>query len=285
MPKGKQASGRNSDSQNGQSKNGNQAVRRSPRNHQGSPSVADAVSAVEKLAIDAATSPKSDKPDNRTCLAYEERCMRHKCATDHPERPERIQRIYAKLREEGLVDRCIPVKSREATRDEILLVHDEAYIEELASTPKMEIDELKLWQEKWNSIYVNYDSWRSSLLACGNLLECVDTVVDGRTLNGVAVIRPPGHHAEPDAAYGFCFLNNVAIAAKYAREMLGVGKVLILDWDVSTISGWGGGPNLADSSAFLTLPSGKGEEQIQLFWTASSRALSRSVPLLPITLG
>ena len=64
------------------------------------------------------------------------------------------------------------------------------------------------------------------------VLEVVDTILTGRARTGLAVVRPPGHHAEPDTPHGFCIFNNVAVAAKYALEVHGLRKVLVVDWDV-----------------------------------------------------
>jgi len=70
------------------------------------------------------------------------------------------------------------------------------------------------------------------LISAGGVLSCVDSVAGGEVQSALAVVRPPGHHAEPDEPHGFCFFNNVAIAAKYAISSLGMNRVLILDWDV-----------------------------------------------------
>ena len=63
-------------------------------------------------------------------------------------------------------------------------------------------------------------------------MALASAVWNGTVRNGFAVVRPPGHHAEPDAAMGFCIYNNVAVTAMYLRSQLGVGKVAIIDWDV-----------------------------------------------------
>ncbi|KAK6175214.1 hypothetical protein SNE40_013722 [Patella caerulea] len=75
-------------------------------------------------------------------------------------------------------------------------------------------------------------SYECALLSAGSVLNVVDTVLSGQAQNGVAINRPPGHHAERDTCMGFCFFNNVAIAAKYAQNKYGVKRILILDWDV-----------------------------------------------------
>ncbi|KAI7824848.1 hypothetical protein BC939DRAFT_483929 [Gamsiella multidivaricata] len=84
----------------------------------------------------------------------------------------------------------------------------------------------------YNSIYLNNLSAFCARLSCGSLIELCKAVALGQVLNGVAIIRPPGHHAEPDEAGGFCLYNNVAIAARYLQKAHGLQKIFILDWDV-----------------------------------------------------
>jgi acetoin utilization deacetylase AcuC-like enzyme len=86
--------------------------------------------------------------------------------------------------------------------------------------------------EQFKSIYFTRDSLAEAKTAASSLCSLVENVVEGDLDNGFAVIRPPGHHAEPGLASGYCVINNVAVAAAYAREKLGVKKVLIVDWDV-----------------------------------------------------
>src|SRR5262249_58681945 len=74
-------------------------------------------------------------------------------------------------------------------------------------------------------------SWRAALAAAGSAIDLTRAVVDGRLRRGLAVVRPPGHHAEPDRAMGFCLFNNVAIAAAAARAA-GCARVAVMDWDV-----------------------------------------------------
>jgi acetoin utilization deacetylase AcuC-like enzyme len=75
-------------------------------------------------------------------------------------------------------------------------------------------------------------TYDSALLAAGCLLELVDNVMSDNLDNGAAIVRPPGHHSGIDYAMGFCFFNNVAIAAKHAIKKYGLKRILILDWDV-----------------------------------------------------
>ncbi len=75
-------------------------------------------------------------------------------------------------------------------------------------------------------------SYRAALQAVGGTLAAIDAVMDGRVANAFCAVRPPGHHAEPSRAMGFCLFNNVAVGARYAQQRYGLGRVLILDWDV-----------------------------------------------------
>ena len=95
-----------------------------------------------------------------------------------------------------------------------------------------EDDRLDREAEQYKSIYFTKDSVTEAKKAATSLCSLVENVVQGDLDNGFAVIRPPGHHAEPGLAGGYCIINNVAVAAAYARAKLGVEKILIVDWDV-----------------------------------------------------
>jgi len=164
----------------------------------------------------------------------------------HPEDPRRIYRIYKKLAEAGLVlDKSLSgtddigplmekIPIREATADEILEVHTEEHLKFIASTEAMSRDQLLEETEKGDSIYVNNDSFLLAKLSCGGLIEACKAVVEGRVKNSLAIVRPPGHHAEPDAPGGFCLFSNVAVAAKNILKSYpdSVRRIVILDWDI-----------------------------------------------------
>jgi len=80
----------------------------------------------------------------------------------------------------------------------------------------MKLKDLTESASKLNSVYFHPDTWTSARVSTGSLLQVVDSVMKGESQSGVAIVRPPGHHAEANAACGFCIFNNVAIAAKYA---------------------------------------------------------------------
>jgi len=151
----------------------------------------------------------------------------HKDPSGHPERPERLESIMDMLKETGVYLKCVIVPSREATEEEILAVHNkkvrEAVLSSLQATDTIHFGA---------DTFANKYSSKAAHVAAGGLIELTKRVVTGELDNGFAFVRPPGHHAEKDEIMGFCLFNNVAIAAKYAQNKLGVKKVLILDWDV-----------------------------------------------------
>jgi acetoin utilization deacetylase AcuC-like enzyme len=149
--------------------------------------------------------------------------LEHECPPGHPERPDRV---YAARR--GVLDatresalRLAPV---DATREQLARVHDASYLDRLA-----EIEDGHGFLD--SDTFYSPLSYRAMLRAAGGAIALVDAVLDGRSNSGFGVLRPPGHHACPDRAMGFCALNNVSIAARHARAR-GAAKVMILDWDV-----------------------------------------------------
>ncbi|XP_042878465.1 histone deacetylase 6-like isoform X3 [Penaeus japonicus] len=182
---------------------------------------------------------KQDKPpqmfgNNRLCLVYDEAMSNHHSLSEkeHPERPERTERIWKSLKQFGIIERATILKSRYATQQELELIHTSEHVNLMTSTSLLSEQELMSMQEKYKSIYLHPKSNDAALLAAGSLLQVIDDVCSNKSLSGIGVVRPPGHHAEQDHPHGFCLYNNVAIAAKYAITHHGYERVLILDWDV-----------------------------------------------------
>ncbi|CAH8578847.1 unnamed protein product [Schistosoma rodhaini] len=169
-----------------------------------------------------------------TCLVYDNRMQNHKNEEDptYPENPERIKHTYALLKQLGLKRRCKCIEARYATRTELLRVHTEEYVNTIASTVNMEQTALNDFGASENSVYFNCHTYDNALLASGSLLAVIDEVCSGESLNGMALIRPPGHHALKDRCMGFCFFNNVAIGARHAQQVYGLERIAIIDWDV-----------------------------------------------------
>lgn len=172
---------------------------------------------------------------NRTGLVYDERMMSHCNLWDnhHPETPQRILRIMCHLEEVGLAARCLILPARPALDAELLTCHSAEYVERLRATEKMKTRDLHREGANFDSIYICPSTFACAQLATGAACRLVEAVLSGEVLNGVAIVRPPGHHAEPDAACGFCFFNSVAVAARHAQVIAGRAlRILIVDWDV-----------------------------------------------------
>lgn len=159
-------------------------------------------------------------------------------AEDHPEAPRRIAHIFHLLKTSGYVARMVRIASREAKRREIKRVHTDAVVNGIfdsAFLPPETLKENSALLERESSLYLNEYSALCARFSAGSLIEMCDAVVAGRIRNGFAVIRPPGHHAEPNRSMGFCLFNNVAIATramqdKYATGENAVKRVMIVDW-------------------------------------------------------
>lgn len=161
----------------------------------------------------------------RTGLVYHPDFLHHS-PESWPECPQRLTKTLEYFDRSGLRQRLIPVEPRPATRDELTMVHSDDYVAFLESYAgggggQMTVD-----------TKVTPGSYRAASLAAGGCLAVVDELVAGRLDNALALVRPPGHHAERHAGTGFCLFNNVAIAARYAQKKHGLKRVMIVDWDV-----------------------------------------------------
>ena len=170
----------------------------------------------------------------RTGIVYDEAMSKHRNVWDktHIEKPERIHIIYAKLAEENLVERCVEIPSRVATKDELMLCHTIRHINEMESLSDKTPRELFARGEQFDSIYLSNHVYECASLSAGCTSEVLDHVMAGKVQNGVAVVRPPGHHALSDCPMGFCYFNNVALAAQLAISKDHLNKILIVDWDI-----------------------------------------------------
>ncbi|HWP08150.1 MAG TPA: histone deacetylase [Polyangiaceae bacterium] len=151
----------------------------------------------------------------------------HRPPADQPEHPECPARLAAARRAVEAIARSvqvIPVPARRATEDELCRVHTPAYIEELGRSAGT-------WATFDEDTYAAPGSVTAALTAAGGAIELVNALSEGRAERGVALLRPPGHHARPGGAMGFCLVNNVAVAAAHARAR-GAERVMIVDFDV-----------------------------------------------------
>ena len=161
-----------------------------------------------------------------TGIVQDWRYLRHEMGPYHVENPARLQVIYEMVAAEPSFSQLVAIKPREATEEEIGLVHTPGYINELQETkgkPRVIMDP---------DTSTGPFSYETALLAAGGVLEAVKAVMEKRVENCFALIRPPGHHAEASRAMGFCLLNNVAIAARWLRKEYGLARILVVDWDL-----------------------------------------------------
>ena len=144
----------------------------------------------------------------------------------HPECPERLRSIVGRLIEKKLMEKLVPISARMAEDGFVLKCHTGLHLENIKTAGVNAPCYLDA------DTFVNPASVEAALMACGGVMAGVDAVAKAESDNVFCAVRPPGHHAESGRAMGFCLLNNVAIGARYAQQVHGLKKILILDWDV-----------------------------------------------------
>jgi len=148
----------------------------------------------------------------------------HDSGRGHPERPQRVDAIAAHLASTGLAARMIAIVPRDATEEELVRVHTPELVAAVADTAGGEL-------QFDPDTHAGPRSYAAALRAAGAVTDAVDRVLDGALDRAFCLCRPPGHHAEADRAMGFCFFNNVAVAAARALDR-GLERVLVVDFDV-----------------------------------------------------
>lgn len=150
-------------------------------------------------------------------------CKLHEMGAGHPESPGRLTSIEEYTKKLNLVHCEAPL----ASEDDLATVHTRATIERIKNhTPKSDYYALD------GDTLLNPSSWTAARAAAGAALAATKAVLAGEVDNAFCSIRPPGHHATPETAMGFCLFNNVALAAKYALDQHGLERVAIVDFDV-----------------------------------------------------
>lgn len=162
---------------------------------------------------------------NKTGYIYDPFYLKHD-TEPHPENPGRVAAIHRKVSLSDIYRHLTARSPRKATEAEIALNHDLAYVKHVKRACGEGVRYLDA------DTVICPDSNEAALLSAGAGITAVDLVVDGACDNVFCAVRPPGHHAEHDRAMGFCLFNNVAIAARYAREQKGLSRIFIFDWDV-----------------------------------------------------
>nr|WP_042182017.1 class II histone deacetylase [Kibdelosporangium sp. MJ126-NF4]CEL14295.1 Deacetylases, including yeast histone deacetylase and acetoin utilization protein [Kibdelosporangium sp. MJ126-NF4]CTQ88662.1 Deacetylases, including yeast histone deacetylase and acetoin utilization protein [Kibdelosporangium sp. MJ126-NF4] len=128
----------------------------------------------------------------------------------------------------GLIDELVPIRPRPATEDELRRVHSPGYVARIQA----DSDRPGGGDAGDGISPFGRGTYDIAALAAGGVIEAVEAVWDNRVRNAYTLVRPPGHHALPDAGMGFCVFNNIAIAVRHAQRALGAKRVAVVDWDV-----------------------------------------------------
>lgn len=164
---------------------------------------------------------------NKVAFISASEYVEHIVGIGHPESPQRLAAIWESLHDSGLWDKLVHIEPRAASEDDLRLVHQDAYIEQV----RRDIESGRTMLSTGDT-NVCPKSYEIALLAAGGAIRAVDAVIGGQVNSAFCAVRPPGHHATASAGMGFCIFNNAAIAARYAQKAHGVERVLIVDWDV-----------------------------------------------------
>ena len=173
---------------------------------------------------------------NATGYFTHEDCWKHEMGPGHPECPERLDAIEDRLLISGVGDALQRRKAPLAAIGDIELAHDRMAVAAIRGLSDQLADDIQAGGPAHVQIdpdtAMNVHTWNAALRAAGAVIAATDCVMAGEMENAFCAVRPPGHHAERQKSMGFCFFNNIAIAAKYALERHGLKRVAIVDFDV-----------------------------------------------------
>jgi acetoin utilization deacetylase AcuC-like enzyme len=163
-------------------------------------------------------------------------CWRHEMGAGHPECPERLDAIQDRLLITGLDAALDQREATPASLADLELAHGRMHLASLRGLSDGLRDEITAGGPQHAQVdpdtSINIHSWDAILVAAGAAIDATDAVMAGEVANAFCAVRPPGHHATRNQAMGFCFVNNVAVAAKYALARYGLKRVAIIDFDV-----------------------------------------------------
>jgi acetoin utilization deacetylase AcuC-like enzyme len=158
-------------------------------------------------------------------IVRDERYLEHKPGIIHPEHPNRLKYVY-KMLDTEFPTGLIPVEPKPITLEDLEAVHTPAYVRTVLHTAGLEFTHLA--QDTPSSPRTYMAAW----LAAGGCVTALDALKEGVCDACFALVRPPGHHAQPDRAAGFCVFNNLGVTARYAQRRYGFKRILIVDWDI-----------------------------------------------------
>jgi acetoin utilization deacetylase AcuC-like enzyme len=162
-----------------------------------------------------------------TDLVYHDTFVEHVMSPGHPESPDRLRSALRSFKSVELLDnpKVNLLTPQKASLDKIHPIHEERYLEGIRAK-----------SEKGGGFFtsdtaVNAHTYNAALLAAGGGIEAVDRIMLGDSDNAFLLCRPPGHHAEYERAFGFCFINNIAVAAKHLLNEYDIQRIMIIDYD------------------------------------------------------
>lgn len=162
-----------------------------------------------------------------TDLVYHEVFTKHEMSFGHPESPDRLRSAMTYIKNAGYLEdtRLNLLTPVPANMDEVYKIHGKAYL-----------DDIQEKSARGGGFYnfdtsVNAHTYQAAIIAAGGGIEAVDRIMTGKSNNAFVLCRPPGHHAEYERALGFCFINNIAVAANYLVQNCGLSRVMIIDYD------------------------------------------------------
>jgi acetoin utilization deacetylase AcuC-like enzyme len=156
----------------------------------------------------------------------DDRFRLHDPGSQHPESPNRLLYIQQALAEFGAAERWQRIEARPATAEHLELIHSRTHIESVQQAAQ----HAPCYLDPDTSVCT--DSYDIALLAAGSVLACVDAICNREMDRAFAFVRPPGHHAEPEKAMGFCLFNNIALGAAHLRVQHKLDRVAIVDIDL-----------------------------------------------------
>ncbi|MCC2632680.1 histone deacetylase family protein [Ramlibacter sp.] len=163
-------------------------------------------------------------------------CRRHDMGRGHPECPERLDAIEDRMLASGLLDVVERREAPLASTDTLELAHDRMHVAAMRGLSEELLEQLDAGGMDHMHIdpdtSMNRHTWNAVLRAAGAAIAATDAVMAGELENAFCAVRPPGHHACRDRAMGFCIINSVAVAARYALERHGLKRVAVVDFDV-----------------------------------------------------
>lgn len=170
------------------------------------------------------------RPKNKmsTLLFTHPVCLEHDTGDYHPECADRLKAVLAALEGEEFM-MLLREEAPKATREQLARAHDLEHIDHvLSSVPTVAGEHYHVDPDT----VLSMNSGEAALRSAGGVCAAVDAVATNQARNAFVAVRPPGHHAERDSAMGFCFFNNAAVGALHARDVHGMKKVAIIDFDV-----------------------------------------------------